>query len=50
MSLRGRLRKIGALSFSMPDVTGAGYSASPGSFAPTQEIVEEEEEEVDQRR
>ena len=37
--------RLSKLSFSMPDVTGAGYSPSPGFYAPSQEIVKELEEE-----
>lgn len=46
---RTRLSKLSALSFSMPDVTGAGFSNSPGYYAPAEDIVEEGEEENDER-
>ena len=44
MNARQRLSKLSALSFSMPDVTEAGYSPSPGYYSPAQEIVEERDE------
>ena len=44
MSARRRLARLSALSFSMPDVTEAGYSPSPGFYPPAQEILEEPEE------
>ena len=44
-----RLSKFSALSFSMPDVTGAGFSNSPGYYAPAEDIVEEGEEEDEER-
>lgn len=41
---RSSLTKFSALSFSMPDVTGGGFSNSPGYYGPAEDIVEEGEE------
>lgn len=49
MNARGRLSKLSALSFSMPDVTGAGFSNSPGYYGPAEDIVEEGEEGDEER-
>lgn len=44
MNTRARLSRLSALSYSMPDVTGAGVGYSPAYFGPAHEIVEEGEE------
>ena len=41
-------RRLKRLSFSMPDVTGAGNSNAPAYYRPTQGIVEEREDEEEE--
>ena len=50
MNARRRLSRLSSLSFSMPDVSEAGYSPSPGFYPPAHGILEEHEEEEESER